>query len=369
MDEVDARSPSESEHLESLTVEANQNGTPCDFPGCHQQLNDAEDGIRHKTESSAQHVSLLLHITKDSCKTCTLLNDDKRAELANIENNFLQGLDRIERQIGIANASSDFSESHHKTVAIENSFEITNDKVDMFNSVMQVFQDESKWVKDRLANLESGIQKHFFQVLKNLFVQHQRTDRFIRHQEESIKKLDEEMEDHTLTVHNGVMIFPIDNFQARFEAAKMRNPASVTSPAFYSRRGGYKVKVRVYLNGDGLGLGTHVSIYIMMCKSKFDALLPWPFNQKLTLGIMNQMDPKKDYMDAFRPNKALNTWGKPVAETNTPTGIPKFLGLETVLDPSQGYVVDDVMYVKVVLEQEPKTPLSAFLGYKEIEEQ
>ncbi|CAH1794213.1 unnamed protein product [Owenia fusiformis] len=236
-------------------------------------------------------------------------------------------------------------------------------------NVLDVLQQESTWVKQRLANLETGIQRHFFQVLKNLFVQHQRTDKFITQQQVAIANLDIAIDESQITVYDGKMILPIDNFQERFKKAKIRDPASVTSPAFYTRRGGYKLKVRVYLHGDGMGLGTHVSIFIMMCKGKFDALLPWPFNQKITLGILNQLDRSEDYMDTFKPNKALNTWGKPVSDTNVPTGIPKFLDLGRVLDPSQGFVNEDTLFVKVSIEQEPRTPLSAFLGYKEIEEQ
>ncbi|CAH1799737.1 unnamed protein product [Owenia fusiformis] len=323
-----------------------------------------DSNLTKEAIDTTNRTSDLFHLVNDTKRICSLLSDETAADLANIENCFLQKLDTLENQIEV-----DTTEHRHKLVIIKDTVDLTFEKEEIFNKVIKVLQEESQWIKSRLANLESGIQKHFFQVLKNLFVQHQRTDKFITRQEDSIKQLDTAMADSQLAVHNGIMILPIEDFQAKFQAAKVRDPASITSPAFYTRRGGYKLKIRVYPNGDGLGLGTHVSIYIMMCKSPFDALLPWPFNQKITLGIMNQTDSKKDYMDAFRPNKALNTWGKPVAESNVPTGIPKFLDLATVLDPSQGYVVDDTMYVKVIVEQEPKTPLSAFLGYKEIEEQ
>ncbi|CAH1799739.1 unnamed protein product, partial [Owenia fusiformis] len=221
--------------------------------------------------TNISNTSELLHLIKDTMRICTFLSNDITADLANIENQFLQKLNRLERQVGI-DSEVDKTENQHKAVVIKDSVELTYDKEEMFNSVIQVLQEESKWIKNRLANLESGVQKHFFQVLKNLFVQHQRTDKFITRQEDSIKQLDTAMTDVQLTVHNGIMILPIEDFQAKFQKAKVRDPASITSPAFYTRRGGYKLKIRVYLNGDGLGLGTHVSIYIMMCKSQFDAL-------------------------------------------------------------------------------------------------
>lgn len=54
------------------------------------------------------------------------------------------------------------------------------------------------------------------------------------------------------------------------------NPA-----AFYTSRYGYKMCLRVYLNGDGTGRGTHLSLFFVVMKGPNDALLRWPFNQKV----------------------------------------------------------------------------------------
>lgn len=34
--------------------------------------------------------------------------------------------------------------------------------------------------------------------------------------------------------------------------------------------------------GDGNGKNTHVSLFFVVMKGDFDALLPWPFQQKVT---------------------------------------------------------------------------------------
>lgn len=51
--------------------------------------------------------------------------------------------------------------------------------------------------------------------------------------------------------------------------------------AFYTAKYGYKVCLRVYLNGDGTGKGTHVSLFFVVMKGDYDALLPWPFRHKV----------------------------------------------------------------------------------------
>lgn len=39
--------------------------------------------------------------------------------------------------------------------------------------------------------------------------------------------------------------------------------------------------LRLYLNGDGSGRGTHLSLFFVVMKGKYDALLKWPFSQKV----------------------------------------------------------------------------------------
>ena len=44
---------------------------------------------------------------------------------------------------------------------------------------------------------------------------------------------------------------------------------------------GYKMCARIYLNGDGMGKGTHVSLFFVIMRGQYDALLKWPFRQKV----------------------------------------------------------------------------------------
>lgn len=53
--------------------------------------------------------------------------------------------------------------------------------------------------------------------------------------------------------------------------------------AFYTSKYGYKMCLRIYLNGDGTGRGTHLSLFFVVMRGHSDALLKWPFNQKVIL--------------------------------------------------------------------------------------
>ena len=41
-----------------------------------------------------------------------------------------------------------------------------------------------------------------------------------------------------------------------------------------------------------MGKGTHLSFFFVVMKGPFDALLPWPFKQKVALTIINQAGKK-----------------------------------------------------------------------------
>ena len=56
---------------------------------------------------------------------------------------------------------------------------------------------------------------------------------------------------------------------------------SLYSQPFYTSRFGYKMCARVYLNGDGIGRGTHMSLYFVVMRGEYDALLAWPFQHKV----------------------------------------------------------------------------------------
>ena len=44
---------------------------------------------------------------------------------------------------------------------------------------------------------------------------------------------------------------------------------------------GYKMCIRAYLNGDGIGYKTHFSVFFVLMRGEFDPLLKWPFEYKV----------------------------------------------------------------------------------------
>ena len=59
--------------------------------------------------------------------------------------------------------------------------------------------------------------------------------------------------------------------------AKTGKLVSIYSSPFFSGRIGYKMCMRAYMNGDGIGEGTHLSLFFIVMRGEFDPLLSWPF--------------------------------------------------------------------------------------------
>lgn len=73
--------------------------------------------------------------------------------------------------------------------------------------------------------------------------------------------------------------------------------------AFYSSKYGYKMCLRLYLNGDGTGRGTHLSLFFVVMRGKCDALLKWPFGQKVG-GLVKSLHPFKSTIDSTKQTDA-----------------------------------------------------------------
>ena len=81
--------------------------------------------------------------------------------------------------------------------------------------------------------------------------------------------------------YDGTLIWKIKEFNRRKRDADNGKTLSLYSQPFYTSRFGYKMCARIYLNGDGIGKGTHVSLFFVVMKGDYDALLTWPFGQKV----------------------------------------------------------------------------------------
>ena len=159
--------------------------------------------------------------------------------------------------------------------------------------------------------------------------------------------LDEHVREQQVSSHDGVLVWKISDFAKRRQNAVTGYETSFYSPCFFTSRYGYKMCARVYLNGDGIGKGTHISVFFVVMRGEYDALLRWPFRQKVTFMLLDQNN-VEHVIDSFRPDPNSSSFQKPRRETNIASGCPTFCPLSEV--NNHAYIRDDVMFLKVIVD-------------------
>ena len=147
--------------------------------------------------------------------------------------------------------------------------------------------------------------------------------------------------------HDGTMIWKISQFSQRKADAENGRSTSLFSLPFYSGRYGYKMCLRLYIMGDGIGKGTHLSLFFVVMHGEFDNILQWPFTHKVTFKLINQAG-GEDIVDAFQPDPMSNSFRKPISDMNISSGCPRFVS-HTELEQS-GLIVEDTIFIKCIVD-------------------
>ncbi|KAL8562406.1 hypothetical protein ACOMHN_066120 [Nucella lapillus] len=162
-----------------------------------------------------------------------------------------------------------------------------------------------------------------------------------------------ELEGRVLTVGqdrpDGTLLWRIPNFSQVRKDALSGTVTNIHSRPFYTGALGYKMCVRLYPNGDGMGKGTHLSLFFSLMRSNLDPLLPWPFRQKVYFMLIDQAY-KKHIVDAFRSEPSSSSFQRPTSEMNIATGCPMFVQLNKLTQAGHEYLKDDTMYIRVTVE-------------------
>ena len=146
---------------------------------------------------------------------------------------------------------------------------------------------------------------------------------------------------------DGVLLWKITEVRRRRRDAVSGKTPSIYSQPFYTSQNGYKMCARLYLNGDGMGRGSHLSLFFVIMRGEYDNLLPWPFKQKVSFILIDQ-DGRNHVSDAFRPDTSSSSFQKPKNEMNVASGCPLFVPLATL--DSGGYIKEDAMFIKMMVD-------------------
>lgn len=88
--------------------------------------------------------------------------------------------------------------------------------------------------------------------------------------------------------YSGTLIWKISDFTVKLSEAKSKDGVELVSPPFYTSQYGYKLQASAFLNGNGAGESTHLSVYIKILPGEYDALLRWPFSHSVSFTLFDQ---------------------------------------------------------------------------------
>jgi TNF receptor-associated factor 2/TNF receptor-associated factor 3 len=143
---------------------------------------------------------------------------------------------------------------------------------------------------------------------------------------------------------NGVFIWKIPDIRRRYRDALDGRTISLYSPPFYTSPHGYRMCVRTYLNGDGIGKGTHMSVFFVLMRSEHDSLLCYPFKQSVRFTLINQGNPSANTTEAFIPDLTSPSFQRPEKDMNVASGFPKFARQYVLHDDN--FTKGDTIFIK-----------------------
>ena len=141
--------------------------------------------------------------------------------------------------------------------------------------------------------------------------------------------------------------------------AQSERQTSIYSPPFYSSPTGYKMRARLYLQGDGNARQSHMSLFFVLMRGLHDAILKFPFHYKVTFCMYDQAGGGRHIIDSFRPDTRSNSFQRPRSDMNIASGIPKFFLLSVIEQENNPYVRNDTMFIRILVDFDdtPKTLL------------
>ncbi|CAB3987422.1 TNF receptor-associated factor 1 [Paramuricea clavata] len=165
-----------------------------------------------------------------------------------------------------------------------------------------------------------------------------------------VARIDEEVTMSETTYDDGIFFWKIKNFGRQLEDAVAGRNLFINSPYFYVGRNGYKVCVRVYLNGDGMGEGTHLSLFFVVMRGDYDALLPWPFQQKVSFKLIDQSGNQQHIVESFQPDPQSPSFQRPTSKMNVASGCPLFVPKPILHGARGGYIKDETVFIKITVD-------------------
>jgi len=143
---------------------------------------------------------------------------------------------------------------------------------------------------------------------------------------------------------SGVLIWEVPNFNKKFQGVKRGNN---TYTKYLYALDGYKMKVDLYLNGNGDNKGKHVSIFIYQEPGPFDDALEWPMKAQIIFSVMkDELEVNSNSFKTDHDNETKKDFQNPTYNNCRGRGTPAFIDHNHIQD----YVIDNKLTLKITVK-------------------
>lgn len=151
---------------------------------------------------------------------------------------------------------------------------------------------------------------------------------------------------------DGVLLWKISNYANKLQKAKNEEEIELCSPAFFTSKHGYKLQVSIFLNGNGSGEGTHLSLYIRTLCGDYDNIIKWPFTHPITFTLLDQCEDPTTCVhikESFTPDPTWKNFQKPSRDVHMlGYGYPTFVAQSFL--QTRNYLKEDVLFLRVTVD-------------------
>ncbi|XP_027630374.1 TNF receptor-associated factor 1 isoform X2 [Tupaia chinensis] len=253
-------------------------GVGCSFKGSLQSMKE------HEVTSQASHLNLLLGLMKQwKAQLGSGAGSGPMALERNLSDLQLQAAVEVAGDLEVDCYRAPCSESQEELVLQhfmkEKLLAELEEKLRVFENIVAVLNKE---VEASHLALAASIHQSQLDCERILSLEQRVTElqETLAQKDEALGKLEQSLRLMEEASFDGTFLWKITNVTKRCHESACGRTVSLFSPAFYTAKYGYKLCLRLYLNGDGTGKRTHLSLFIVIMRGEYDALLPWPFRNK-----------------------------------------------------------------------------------------
>ena len=148
---------------------------------------------------------------------------------------------------------------------------------------------------------------------------------------------------------------PVYRTIQHFSQHKANDKELYTDP-FYTSKGGYKVTLCVYPNGNGSSKGTHVSVFMCLMKGANDNNLQFPMTGIFTVQVMNWNGDNQHFEQSiqFDDNTPVEYRERAVTgERARGLGTHQLMSHNELTSSNKQYLHEDKMCFKILYEPLP----------------